>query len=187
MEKIRAYLDKKGRFETELAKDLEGLYTHYDPHIVKKLIAEITDQPVRRSRPRHTSDVVEAPAEPKKRGRKPKNPPADNNAVVVDGLDIKSLKPLIEKALEDDSLNRMEFTRADIDKIVQEQNPGIQYEPSYASTILRTHDRLEKVGTKSSGTGGPPLNVYRIVTSDDSKPTESGNHQGPVEAVSTHG
>jgi hypothetical protein len=176
--RVSEFLAKKTRYEGELEKELQALYDAYGAGNVKALLKTLAldTVPLRNER----EDSVE---QPKRRRGRPrtvrKDEPEEDTS---SGISVKDLRPIVEKALE--QLKGKQFARPDVDIIIKENNPGLEFDISYVSNILRNHEKLIKVGTKTSPNSPRDLNVY--AHADDTTASDVGsdsNHKQPAEAT----
>jgi hypothetical protein len=140
-----AYLQKKQRFDDELAHDLEQLYTAYGTDIVKMVLAA---GGISTRRSRAESDGVPETDQPAG-GERVK-------AKKDHGMGITELKPHVVEAIA--QLKEGSFSCKDIGEILTAK--GLKFDLSYVSYVLRHMDTLTVVERRKITGQGGSINIY---------------------------
>lgn len=160
---VDGLLKKRANYETDLKKDLSGLYAFYGGEVVDHVIPEGS-----------LNLVISGEGSPAKSRNGPRNPNTPTEKVSVlkkrrrrqskstpYGLSIAELKLHVEKAVEA-MRSKAHFNRNDITGELSRAN--IVFNPSYVSLMLTSMmTGIKKIGTEPrSGKGGPPMNKYKV-------------------------
>lgn len=153
--RVNEYLEKRKRFNEELAFDLEQLYTAYGTDLIKKII-ERGGVELRKERGSKLQLSTNTKLPVARDIDRPRSKPSSNVNTIA------ALEPVVTEIVQQE-LKDIPFTCNDVCDILKKR--GILFEYHHVSFIMRRMEGVETVGhRKSDRGGGPQRNVFKVKT-----------------------